>query len=148
MSFVALQNFRTMLSTSARFQTMVGAGNAAAALAKIFYFGATGDPITAAAYIRSESGTEDYVGFDTWVPSGTLTMELEIPRRSAATLSAEYAAIAADWDVLIDQLKAASVVTGVLSFRTVTRQPILLAENRHEDSFWVLSASFDWPNSV
>ena len=148
MSFLAVQNFRTLLSTCPKWISLTGADNASAALAFIYNFARDTEPTLPAAYLSFEASNEELIGTGTWLQSGTIAMSIELARRSAATLSAEYAAVGADWDTLTAEIRTASLTSGAISIRSISRQDATLATYKKSDDFWLLRATFDYPNSL
>lgn len=146
-----LDSFRTMVSKSGTFQTLVGASGTtpekeAAALARVVRFGAEPRPAVPRMYIRLESGRRVRASTSDYRCEGVVVWKLEAGKPSGASdLDAELAGITETaWDLVAD-LTALSVSTGLLEFAEVEFEAPRRSGKRDDEEFWVVVGRARFP---
>lgn len=144
-------NLRTLLATTATWQTLVGAtGNSAqklaAGIAAIHLFGIKSVPDAPFIIIDPQSDTFEVIGApNTYRDSGTLAFRMRLARPSADTWESEFNTIDTSIRAIAAEALALAATSGYLCISRITLDNHNRSSFVEDADYWEITGTVEWP---
>ena len=147
MSLLAVGKLKTLVANTAKWQSLTGAANATAALAFIYEYGGNTAANAPAMFLTNQTAELERIATNQFHQSGTIAVRLQLARRSAASLQAEYLLVQADVDTLLAEITALQGTGTYLMIRRMVMDFVGASDPRVApgQQRWEWRGTVEWP---
>lgn len=148
MSQASLEALRNLIAATDEFQELVDAANADEAKERIAIYSSDPPMDAPCVTLFDIDNSRENLSPDAFYYSGTMGMQLELPRPTPDEYSTEYDIVKENWETLKVEMQNLANVPGGLSIAEIRDTDAEDSEDRKELQRWFFVAEIDWPGGV